>query len=137
MVFTAGLVLGYPRIAVEQFERYFGKALTVAEKLWAKAEAQGVPTTVNQPIYLFDIHEPGNFQEPVVRDEFVRLAKLFQYPEVDLVEYVSQLRIADIPGWGYMTSGSTTQKDEYIARENYRLSNFDQKLEALLKEYAL
>lgn len=132
-----GLLLGYPQIAVERFVEYNGSAWDAANFLWEKAATFGIPILAPEPLVLLDLHETSTLHNPEIKKEFIRLAKLFQYPDQEIIEYVASLRPADVPGWQFLTSGNLTTKEEQQMREAYDASRFDAKLDRFLTSYGV
>lgn len=129
-----GIILGYPRIAAEMFTDYNGLATSTAQKLWRTAVTRGIiPQTQAPNPFLWDLNDEGGIQEQAIRDEFVRLARRIGYPNTDLVNYVQGLRMADVPGWQFLTSGDATLPQEQRIRDQFAASGFDAKFARFLE----
>lgn len=127
-VLLHGVMLGYPRSAVEMFTKYYGVAVDDGQQIWKLAEAKGIIPQAPEPTsVLFDLHGMFGIHEPLIRDEFVRLAVLAGYPKADVVNYIQGLRAADIPGWQFFTSGNVTLAEEKRTRDQFAASWFDDK----------
>lgn len=133
-----GILLGYPRRAAELFVEFHAKAFYLSNSIWQRAESMGISIQAPLPKeYIFDLHEEGGIHDTKIKDEFVRLAQLTRFGDLELISYVRGLRAANIPGWQYFTSGNETIEDEKRATSLYEASQFDKKLGLLLKEYGL
>lgn len=130
-----GLVFGIPRIAADQFSRYYIPSYILAEQLFETARDYGVTIKANPPLFLLDLSDSDGLHNPDIRDEFVRLAELFHYPNQELLFYIRNLRLADVPGWRYITSGQITNTEEKHNRDLYENSQFEKKFQRFLNEY--
>lgn len=140
----AGLLLGYPRTAVELFTRHEGRIIPHSHYLAERARHRGIyegsliPESVDD--FVRDIDG--------VRAEFVRLERLLMYrkskprnalkrkiykAKQEYVEYMAGLRYAEVPGSPFVTSGDLTLEKEKVIRDRYEASGLDAKLEELLE----
>lgn len=137
-ILLQGVILGYPRSAVEAFVNYYGTAIEVAQQIWQQAIIRGAcPQTYPPEIPLFDLHDAPGIYDPKIKREFVRLARLIGYPNIDVINYIEGLRVAEVPGWQFFTSGDFTLNDENKMREQFAASQFDTKFAGLLKDFGV
>jgi len=123
----AGLLYGFPRAAVLEYAKWDFAIRNIPDMLWREATGLGYAPKIAVPTDIKDISANTNG----VRDEFVRLLKLV-IPEAQLTSYLESMRVAEIPGWPFITSGDTTREAEAEIIASYKNSSIEQKLDALL-----
>jgi hypothetical protein len=124
----AGLLYGIPKSAAVAFGNYRAAMQMLPAPLWAAAEKAGIETSVPVPETVMSVTS-----NKAVSDEFARLLKGIGFPDEALIRYLESLRLADIPGHPFVTSGDMTVLDEAKMRADYHASGLETKLEKLLE----
>lgn len=125
--YLAGLLLGYPQQAAEKFANYYLEVSRVAELLWDEALQKRTIIDVSQPQTIREVRD-----NPKAKTAFIRLARMFNYPDQDLVKYVLEIRSAEVPGFQFTTSGRNTTTFERRMSYLYKSSGLDDKLNSFL-----
>jgi hypothetical protein len=123
----AGLLYGIPREAALQYGKWNFAIDNVPPMLWREATALGYRPRVPAPEDTIAVTSNRNG----VRDEFVRLLRLVIPESEPLATYLELLRLADIPGHPFITSGDLARGDETQIIAAYDASEIEQKLKAV------
>jgi len=125
------VLFGYPRIAGELYEKYSPSLIPAAERLWRRAKRQGVPLTNQEPpraILYLERNICG------YKDEFLVLAGKLGGVYEKIVDYIRDLRPADVPGYPYATYGDLTLAEARV-RGVFAATQFDQRFSLFLSQY--
>lgn len=122
-----GVLYGYPLGDAIDFARLQGRVVGAALRIEEEAKRRGL-----------EIHLPEqyNFRGLVtdqdgIKSELLRLASEVGFEDTEVLEYIRVMRLSQVPGFPYITTGTVTAEEGERSRL-YNRSKLDEKLALLL-----
>jgi len=131
-----GVLLGYPLAAARLFGKFHRGLVEAAENQWRYAKRDGVELSCPEPpksiadlilntdgarTQLLDLFERSNHFDPLEEGFYG-----------EMYRYLKGVRLANVPGFGYVTCGDLTRVEELSSRRLFAESGFDVELTRLL-----
>lgn len=127
-----GVLLGYPRSDSESYVTYYPKLEVLFEQARQASGAEGQPLFMNE--------ETTPLQQLFMDQGNTHAKLLFLARKIgcadDLFTYLQSLRRAQVPGFGFLTSGETTRGFEERQMEDWNASGIEHKLTNLVERYS-